>query len=364
MKLNKKTSIIAIGLAALLLVVALIIGLAWSFATRPLHPSLSNLAAQVLTRTATQPASIGMAETPTANPVENVTPLPSPEEFTTAVPQPVIPNPTVAIGSKTICGGPPLLFIQVAGIDSYNLADAIRIVRVDFVKGQVSVLAIQRATWVSIPHLEEHGITAMLVNSAHSYGVHWFGKDAGVALLAETIAQNFGIQSDRYLDIHFDSFVKAVDAVGGVDVDLPNGAYDPLDMHLSLDPGMHHLDGKTALLYVRMRFPDSDWKRIDRQTDLVLSLFKKLTAPAMLPRLPGLANQVKDDFMTDLSPVEISQLACLATKISTDSVKFYEIGQDMVIPTTLKDKAKSQIMLPKWELIRPYVTQFINGTLP
>jgi polyisoprenyl-teichoic acid--peptidoglycan teichoic acid transferase len=358
MKLKKKQLIIVIGLSVCLASSIFCAGWLWSYTHRPLHSSLASLS----TLSATHLPS---KATPLAQPtsaVENLTLLPAPEEYSPPGVIPVIPNPTQS-GSKTICGGPPLMFIQVAGNDRYNLADAIRIVRVDFINGRVSVLAIQRATWVTIPHLEEHGITAMIVNASHSYGVHWMGKEGGPYLLSETIALNFGIQSDRYLDISFDSFVKAVDAVGGVDVNLPNGLYDD-EMKIYLNPGNHHLDGETALRFARVRYVDSDWKRIDRQTDLVMSLFKKLSNPAMLPKLPGLANQVKDDFFTDLSPLEIGQLVCLATKISPDTVKFYEIGQEMVIPTTLKDKAKSQVMLPKYELIRPYVEQFINGTLP
>jgi hypothetical protein len=57
-------------------------------------------------------------------------------------------------------------------------------------------------------------------------------------------------------------------------------------------------------------------------------------------------------------------LICLAARLPKDQIKFYEISPDMVTPVTLKDKAKSQIMLPKWDLIRPYIEQFINGTLP
>jgi anionic cell wall polymer biosynthesis LytR-Cps2A-Psr (LCP) family protein len=95
-----------------------------------------------------------------------------------------------------------------------------------------------------------------------------------------------------------------------------------------------------------------------------MTLYNKLVDPSMLPRLPELVNQVKGDFQTDLSPVEISQLLCLAANLPHENIKFYEIGQDMVIPTTLNDKARSQIMLPKYDLIRPYFEQFINGDLP
>ncbi len=337
----------------------------WAFANHPLNTSMANLATLVATHPAgsATPLSGSAALSAQATEAENPTPLPSPENIIETTPMPLLLTPTVVADKKPWCGGPPLMFIQVAGIDEFNLADAIRIVRVDFFKPEVSVLAIQRATWVNIPYLQEHGITTMLINASHSYGVHFLGKYGGVYLLSETIALNFGIKTDHYLDINFDSFTKAVDAVGGVDIYLPDGAYDS-ETKLSLAPGWHHLDGKTALLFVRMRYSDSDWQRINRQTQFVMSLFKKLSDPAMLPSLPGLVNQVKGDFMTDLSPVEISQLVCLASNIPSQNIKFYEIGQDMVIPTTLNDASRSQIMLPKYDLIRPYIEQFINGTLP
>jgi LCP family protein required for cell wall assembly len=364
MKANKKTWIILSLLLALILVVCLAAWYAWAFATRPLNTSLAALATlagsgQPVSVT-DQPDVNHPLESPTAFP----TSLPTPEGFDNPAPAPVLPTPTPAPEAKPICGGPPLMFIQVAGIDEFNLADAIRLVRVDFTKPQVSVLAIQRAMWVTIPHLEPYGIKAMIINASHSYGVHFLGKNMGPYLLAETIALNYGLKSDHYLDVSFDSFVKAVDAVGGVDITLPEAVSDPASTHLYLSAGTHHLDGKTALLFVRMRYSDSDWQRINRQTELLMTLYNKLVDPSMLPRLPELVNQVKGDFQTDLSPVEISQLLCLAANLPHENIKFYEIGQDMVIPTTLNDKARSQIMLPKYDLIRPYFEQFINGDLP
>ena len=295
---------------------------------------------------------------------EGLNPLPAPEGFVFPASEAVvIPTPTADPNQETICDGPNLMFIQAAGIDYYNLADVIRIVRADFANQTISVLAIQRATWVSIPHLEDYGITASLVNTAHSYGEYFYGKNAGITLLSETIAQNFGIRSDRFIDVHYDGFIKAVDAVGGVDITLQDGYYDA-GTGKYLEPGTHHMDGETALEFVRMRYSDTDWSRIDRQTDLLMSLFTQLTGGSMLPELPGLAVQIKDDFVTDLSPIEINQLVCLATSISSESIKFYEIGLDMVTPTVLQDKAHSQVMIPNFDLILPFVEQFVNGTLP
>lgn len=319
-------------------------------------PAVSRLAGR-----ADNPASTPLPEA--AISAENLTPLPSPQGYVFPTSEAVLPTPTAQPGQATICDGPHLMFVQVAGIDRYNLADAIRIVRLDYATPGISVLAIQRATYVSIPHLEQYGITASLINTAHSYGVYFYGGNAGISLLSETIAQNFGIRSDRYIDVNFNSFVKAVDAAGGVDVTFDEGYYDAGSQKY-YQPGTHHLDGETALEFVRMRYSDTDWQRIDRQTDLLMSLFAQLTDLTMLPKLPGLAYQIKDDIATDLSLVEINQLACLATSIPRESIKFYTIGLDMVTPTVLQDKARSQVMIPDFALIRPYVEAFVNGTLP
>jgi LCP family protein required for cell wall assembly len=362
MKISKSIWILLIVVLAIGLVSCLA-WLAWSFATQPLDNSLSALgtlagSGQPPSQTP-QPDSHTLVETPTLL----FTSLPSPEGTENTTPVAIFPTPTPAADTKPLCGGPHLMFIQLAGIDEHNLSDAIRIVRIDFAKPQVSVLAIQRAMWVTIPHLEAYGIKTMIINASHSYGVYFLGKTMGPWLLSETIAQNYGIKSDQYLDVNFNAFVKAIDAVGGVDITLAKEYYDPESKEY-FSAGDHHLDGKTALIFVRMRYADSDWQRINRQTDLLVSLYKKLTEPSMLPKLPGLVNQLRSDVQTDLSPVQISQLVCLAANLPKENIKFYEIGQDMVIPTTLKDKAKSQIMLPKYELIRPYIEQFINGDLP
>jgi LCP family protein required for cell wall assembly len=342
---TKKRTIFILLLIAFIII--LLLACLWVVARRPLTARLEGL-------------PTGLA----SGAGEGLNTLPAPEGFVLPASEAVvIPTPTADPDQETICDGPHLMFIQVAGIDRFNLADVIRIVRADFANQQISVLAIQRATWVSIPHLEDYGITASLINTAHSYGEYFYGENAGITLLSETIAQNFGIRSDRYIDVHYDSFIKAVDAVGGVDITLQESYYDA-GTGKYFEPGTHHLNGEEALAYARMRYSDTDWSRMDRQTDLLMSIFGQLTGSSMLPELPGLALELKDDVVTDLSPVEINQLVCLATSISSDSIKFYEIGLDMVTPTVLNDKAHSQVMLPNFDLIRPYVEQFVNGTLP
>jgi LCP family protein required for cell wall assembly len=343
----------------------------WVFANHPLNTSQAELANLVATQpanlVATQPANLVATQPGQATGAENPTALPTPENYTQPSPMPLLSTPTFAPNASPICGGPPLMFILTAGfnnIDEKDNADAVRIARVDFTRPQVSMLALQRAIWVNIPYLESHNIFAMWFSSSYAYGEAFLGKGKGIYLLNQTIAENFGINSDHYAVVNLTSFENVVDTVGGVDIYLSAPVVDNVWQHIDLGVGWHHLDGETAMRFVRVRRQDTDWQRINRQTMVIQSLLTKLTSPDNLPKLPALALQVRDDIQTDLSPVEIGQLTCLAAHLTKDQVKFYEISQDMVIPTTLNDEAKSQIMLPKYDLIRPYIQQFINGTLP
>ena len=355
MKLTRKHWLLLTSL----FVTALILWQGWDLFTRPLNYHLPELAAVIANNL------LPAGTLPTQDDPNNLpTLVPTPDNYNLAGNAAPVSNPTADKNAATVCGGAKVMFYLITGDDEHHLSDSIRIVRVDFSKADVSVLAIQRATWVSIPNLTAHNIDSGLINSAHSYGDYFLGPGGGISLLSQTITMNFGINIDRYIDVNYNAFIKVVDAVGGMDVYLPNDLDGTLQgLKIYFKAGMQHMDGATALKYVRIRFPDSDWNRIARQTEFGKGLYQKLTTAAMLPRLPGLVVDLRQDVMTDLSPAEMSSLVCLATKVKSSDIRFYEIGVGMVTPTTLKDKNKSQIMLPNWDKIRPFVQNFIFGNL-
>ena len=210
----------------------------------PLGPTL-----EVSTATY-QPVEIEPTETPEPSQVtldSKVTPSP------TNTPEPTLTfTPTI----EPMCGGPPQMTILVAGVASEGylsgLADAIRVVRVDFQTGKVSVVAIPRDLWVDISGAADHGVEKGKLNQAYFYGTEvmdfFDGSGKGPGLLAYTLNAEFGLEIDHYLAVNLHAFRNIVDAIGGVDVYLPEPVYTKWfgEPKLFKKAGSHHLTGKEA----------------------------------------------------------------------------------------------------------------------
>jgi LCP family protein required for cell wall assembly len=284
------------------------------------------------------------------------------------------PEPT----REALCGGPERMLILGAGIDKQSIdqdaagrVDVIRIIRVDFVKGDVSILTIPRDLWVLIPGLEEQtqpegyfGYPIVngeildepgdygRINASYFYGEYYHLPGGGPGILSRTLYDNFGLAIDHYAIVAMETFAEAIDSVGGIDVYLPQ------DLE-NFAAGWQHMDGETALRYSRIRKPDTDWARIDRQSQVLLALGKQAVDSKNVASLPAIANSFLGDTVTDLSKAELASLTCLATKISHDTVTTYRIGPEMVTPVTTTRNAS--VMLPNMERIHVLIAQFLAG---
>jgi LCP family protein required for cell wall assembly len=131
------------------------------------------------------------------------------------------------------------------------------------------LVSIPRDSYVSIA-----GHSRNKLNSAYAFG--------GAPLLVKTVEQATGLRIDHYAEIGFGGFVGAVDAVGGVDMCVPQAIKDP-KAALNIKAGCQELDGATALGYVRTRATaGSDFDRVERQRAFLSALVKKATSPATL----------------------------------------------------------------------------------
>jgi LCP family protein required for cell wall assembly len=331
-------------------------------AGRPLGPALPTSAYTPLglppTWTATSPAGI---QTP---------------QYSTRI-------PGVTPESVARCGGPPLMTLLAIGSDTrssgytYGLADVIRVVRVDFVTPRITILEIPRDLWVEIPEIEDNiGQDHEKLNQAYLYGNpgdgfgYWDDPSAGPGLLARTLDLNFGIKADHYIAVNMRTFVKVVDAVGGIDVSLPKTVdgrtEDNNGKSLIFEAGTHHLDGTRALALARVR-TDGVFERADNQNMVLCALRQKLTAPATVSRIPQLIDSFKGSIQTDLSPAGISQLACLGTQLPSQNITFAGFPQELFTGTRVYDpvfKKKLFIWDTDFSVLRQYVAQFNAGTWP
>jgi len=162
---------------------------------------------------------------------------------------------------------------------------------------KIHLVSLMRAMYVNIP---EHGFT--LLNASYSYG--------GSKLLRQTIENNFRVHIDDYIMIDFQGFVNAIDAVGGLDIELT--AQEAVELNslygTVLVEGTNHLDGTLALGYSRIRHIDSDFARTGRQRYVIELLFQK--AMSLSPAdLDSLARTILPLVKTNMDDNEILGLA-------------------------------------------------------
>jgi len=351
MKLIKYSS-----LALLVLTFCLIGGYLWLTWNAPLGPPLEPVSTESI-----QYSSAGIPASATA----------APPGLPTATSAPS-PTPTIV----PVCGGPPSLTILVSGVASegylYGLADAIRVVRVDFQRQTISVLALPRDLWVEIPGIADHGVSQGKLNQAYFYGTEGMGffdgSGYGSGLLAATLQEEFGLEIDHYLAVNLAAFRNIIDAMGGVDVYFSNPVYIKKfeKPKLYLKAGSHHLTGKQAENVVRSRIESGDLGRIDHQSVVLKAVAEKMLSPAGLQRIPSLIQLARNYVLTDLSPAEIDQLICLSEKTDPQNgISFLTIPADQLWEDWVYDPYldyQPSVLLYEPDAIRNLASRFNSGS--
>lgn len=194
--------------------------------------------------------------------------------------------------------------IIVLGVDEraeehdMGRSDTLFVVMFDTNKKAASLLSVPRDTRVRI---KGHGWDK--INHAYAYG--------GRELTQKTTEELLGIKINNYVMVDFKGFVGLVDAIGGVDINVEKNMYyyDEWDgFKIDLKKGMQHMDGKTAIQYVRYRDEEGDIGRIRRQQHFMMAVYDRITSANMLLHIPGLAKQLTNMVKTDLPLTDMVDL--------------------------------------------------------
>ncbi len=156
------------------------------------------------------------------------------------------------------------------GHDVSSNSDTLMLIHIAADRSSVTVVSLPRDSWVGIPG---HGMNK--INAAFGIG--------GPPLAVATVEQATGLTINDFIEVNFLGFVKVIDALGGVNICLPQAVEDPYS-GLRLGAGVHHVNGVTALKYARDRhsFAASDLARIDNQQRLLSSLLKEAISSGTL----------------------------------------------------------------------------------
>jgi LCP family protein required for cell wall assembly len=272
------------------------------------------------------------------------------------------------------CRNLPTMTVLAIGTDMrsdeyrYGRADVMRAVRVDFQGQRVTALEVPRDLWVKIPGIEHNLKTdRQKLNTAYVYGNPGYGP----SLLARTLDLNFGLKADHYIVANMNVFVDFVDALGGLDVTIPQGGIDgrtssDRSERLVFAEGPQHLSGEQALTLARIRNV-SVFERARHQNLVMCALRKEIEEPEIILKLPAIINSFMKNIETDLTPEQISQLACLGTQMPRSNIVFASFPLGLFKPAEIYDPVLKQgvfIWEADFDTLRGYVEDFQAGTWP
>jgi LCP family protein required for cell wall assembly len=207
------------------------------------------------------------------------------QEELDAAPEPGQPATAIVIGYDRRAGEP----------DAGSRSDTVMLMRADPKKKTVSLLSFPRDLIVDIPGCVGHPAWRGRINEAYSY--------CGPRGTLTTVKELTGIPINYMITVNFEAFIKIVDRLGGVNVDVdrryfndnsglgPGTSYERID----LKPGYQHLGGRDALDFARYRHTDSDLYRVFRQQEVVKALKQQVSSTWTLFQLPGIVRAVTEN---------------------------------------------------------------------
>jgi LCP family protein required for cell wall assembly len=218
--------------------------------------------------------------------------------------------------------------------------DVMLLVEIDVATGKVAMIGMPRnlinAPFPPGPARDAVacGCLTGLLNEAYveataRHPSRWPGTGAvkGIGAVRSMVMQLTGRPVDGVLVADLWGVIKVVDAMGGLDINIPAPVHDyrypdPVygNIVLNIPKGQQHLDGRMALAYARSRHQDSDYGRMARQQTFLLALRQQI-GPATVFNAPALFDAAKGFTWTDLPREALPALGDLFDKASHAAVK-------------------------------------------
>ncbi|MBI4883764.1 MAG: LCP family protein [Actinobacteria bacterium] len=190
------------------------------------------------------------------------------------------------------------------------------------------------------------------------------GDDAAAQAVKQGIAQFLGIPVHYYVLVDMLGFVRVVDALGGIDIYLPERIHTSRSPSKDLHPvphyfeaGQHHFDGTEALSYSRTRYSDSDYGRMDRQRCVLGAIAAAATPTALAFGLTDLVSAFGDAVRTDIPRDRLGEMAQLVDRF-VEAGGFSEVNTLHLAPPNIETS--------RWDAaeVRALVTDVLAGTEP
>ena len=181
----------------------------------------------------------------------------------------------------------------------------------------VKLLNIPRDTYTYIPIEKKKD----KITHAHAFGSAKNGKNGGPQASIDAVEKLMNVPVDYFVKFNFKSFIKIVDDLGGIEVDVPvefteQDSNDNAEA-IHLEKGVQKLNGEEALALARTRHIDSDAMRGQRQQLVIEAILKKLTSVGSVTKVGNIIDDINGQFVTNLT--------------FDDMLSFYKYGSDSEI---------------------------------
>lgn len=199
--------------------------------------------------------------------------------------------------------------------------DVMIVASYDLDENKIEMLNIPRDTRMYI------GTRYQKINAAHAISQN--GKIKGPQGSIEAVTRLTGIPINYYIEFSCSAFRNTIDALGGVDFDVPQRMKysDPAqDLYIDLQPGLQHLDGNKAEQFVRFRkYPKGDIARVEAQQKFIKALAEQKLNAGIITKIPDLYKTLQDDILTNITIMDAMKYLPNLKELSSENINMHEL---------------------------------------
>jgi len=284
---------------------------------------------------------------------------------------PVAPEVAPEVRAALVQPGERVNILFMALDDQEVRTDVIILASLDLEQKKAAAIQIPRDTR---SFLAGEG-TIEKINHAYAYGVRDGDETFPPNLRTlKTVEGLLGVRIHYTVVVDMDAFTRAIDEIGGVEVDIPfvMDYDDPYqNLHIHFNPGRQILNGQQALEFVRWRhnndgtgYPDQDLGRIRAQQQFIRTVLAQVTRPGNLVRLPSLVQVMAGYVESTIEPARLASLAAMAASIDVSGIEMVTLpGIDAMLYDPKTDLRVSYFVHDPVET-RQLVDRLVHGVDP
>jgi LCP family protein required for cell wall assembly len=256
-----------------------------------------------------------------------------------------------------------------SGHDGAYLTDSLVVISLQPQSHHTTLISVPRDLWVQNPANSGNysKINTVYTTASQNNANPIVGGNA----VAQKISLITGLRIDYWLTINFTGFKDFIDAVGGIDVNVPDSftakypasddpAVNPNWITVTFKKGQQHMDGQRAIVYARARYvldnpaEGSDFARSQRQQLIMKAALTRVKQWQTWPHMFGALDKLQHTLYANLS---LADLAELALKMDLNAAHRAGLSNANVLVDATSDNGQA-ILLPQnndWALIPAYI---------